>query len=100
MSRSATATARAILNLREEDRRMTSERMGSAAAAGQRLLDVLYTQPIVTVRLVQRQMGLSYATANKLVDELEKLGLLQEMTGFQRNRRYRYSAYLDLFEST
>jgi hypothetical protein len=28
-----------------------------------------------------------------------ELGVLQEITGYQRNRRYRYEPYLALFES-
>ena len=38
-------------------------------------------------------------TANNLVDQFVVLALLKEITGQQRNRRYRYEPYLALFES-
>jgi hypothetical protein len=34
----------------------------------------------------------------RLVDRLQDLAILQEITGWQRNRKYRYGAYLKLFE--
>jgi hypothetical protein len=64
------------------------------------LLDVLFEQPIVTVRLVEEGLKCVYRTANKLVGQLVELDLLREMTGYQRNRRFSYQPYLALFEAT
>lgn len=64
------------------------------------LFDYLYEQPIVNVRLVEKRLKSSFVTANKLVDQLVKLEILQETTGGQRNRRYSYVPYLMLFESS
>jgi hypothetical protein len=33
-----------------------------------------------------------------VVGHLERLGLVQEITGWQRNWRYRYGPFLELFE--
>ncbi len=41
---------------------------------------------------------MSFATANKLIEQFAGLRLLAETTGGQRNRRYRYTPYLALFE--
>jgi Fic family protein len=98
VSRDAAATARAILNLREGHRSAIMQRMGNSAANGLRLLDILYEQPITNVRTVERRLGCSYLTASRLVDQLVELQLLREITGGQRNRRYRYEPYLALFE--
>ena len=38
-----------------------------------------------------------YAAANALVGSLEKLGILKEITGYARNRRFRYDPYVKLF---
>lgn len=95
VSESATATARAILDLRERHRKLVAEKVG---AAGPRLLDYLYEQPVVTVRLVERHLKCSFVTANKLVDQFETLKLVRETTGRARNRRFRYKPYLALFE--
>jgi hypothetical protein len=55
-------------------------------------------QPLVTVRMVEQRLNCAFVTANKVVKRFVKLRLLDEMTGFQRNRRFRYAPYLALFE--
>jgi hypothetical protein len=40
----------------------------------------------------------SYAAANELVERLVTIGVLREMTGRSRNRRFRYDAYIRLFD--
>lgn len=99
VSQSATATARAILTLREEYRQVIAQKMGGSAS-GLRLLDYLFEQPIVSVRQVERRLQCSYVTAKKLVEQFVRLDLLHEATGWQRNRRYRYEPYLTLFEAS
>ena len=97
VSQAATGTARAILTLREEHRQLIAGQM-EGSTAGLRLLDRLFEQPLLTVRLVEGQLGCSYATAAKLIESFVQLGLLRETTGWQRNRRFRYDPYLALFE--
>jgi hypothetical protein len=48
---------------------------------------------------VKEITGTTYAAANTLVSRLAALGILLEMTGFTRNRRYRYEPYVRLFAS-
>jgi Fic family protein len=91
----ASRTASRILDLREEHRALVPRGLG---ANGPRLLDLLFERPLLNVNLVKEVLGVSYFTANKLVDHFEQLGLLEETTGWQRNRRYRYAPYLALFE--
>jgi hypothetical protein len=64
------------------------------------LLDYLYEQPVVNVRVVEKRLQSSFVTANKLVEQFVKQNILKEMTGGQRNRRYAYFPYLALFESS
>jgi Fic family protein len=97
VSQAATTTARSILNLRELHRQLIAERM-EGSTNGLRLLDQLFMQPLISVRLVEQQLNCSYATAAKLVEAFETFGLLRETTGWQRNRRFRYDPYLALFE--
>jgi Fic family protein len=68
------------------------------SAAGLRLLDFLFQSPIITVRMAESHLGCAYVTAANLIQEMEKAGILRETTGQQRNRRYRYEPYLNLFE--
>lgn len=96
VSKNGTQTAREIRNLREEHRHLVSEEIASPAKA-YRLLESLYQQPVVTVPRVKDIIEMSYPVANDLVADFERLGLLEEVTGQKRNRRYRYTPYLEIF---
>jgi Fic family protein len=98
VSQEAIETARQIFALRDEHRQAINKDLGSNASAAFRLLDYLYEQPIISVRLVEHHVQSSFVTANKLVEQFMNLGILNETTGRQRNRRYAYAPYLALFE--
>lgn len=49
---------------------------------------------------MQKLTGTTYAAANSLVSRLVKLGVLSEMTGYARNRRFRYAPYIALFNDS
>jgi Fic family protein len=100
VSRQATHTAAAILRMREAFRTRITEGLGRAAANGQRVMDRLFDHPIVTVATVREWLGLTPAGANQIVARLEGIGLLREITGYARNRRFRFEPYLQLFEET
>ncbi len=94
----AASTARRILALREEHRRAITAQLGRAAGNGHRVLEQLYERPILSVKDVQALLGTTFAGANQIVQRLEDLGVLQEITGQARHRRFRYDAYIRLFE--
>ena len=100
VSREATQTAAAILRMREEYRARITEQLGRAAANGHRIMDRLFAHPIVTVARVREWLDVTPAGANNLVARLERLGLLREITGYARNRRFRFEPYLKLFEES
>ncbi len=93
----ATETARHVLGLREQHRSAITERLGRAAGNGHKVLESLFDRPIVAVSDIQELIGMTYAAANNLVSRLVDLGILSEMTGFARNRRFRYAPYIALF---
>jgi len=100
VSQQATHTAAAILRMREDYRARITEHLGRAAANGQRVMDRLFDHPIVSVATVREWLGLTPAGANQIVARLEGIGLLREITGYARNRRFRFEPYLRLFEET
>ncbi len=100
VSQQATHTAAAILRMREDYRAKITEHLGRAAANGQRVMDRLFDHPIVTVATVREWLGITPAGANQIVARLEGIGLLREITGYARNRRFRFEPYLRLFEET
>ncbi len=62
-------------------------------------MENLFGRPIITVATVREWLGLTPAGANKIVARLESIGLLlREITGYARNRRFRFEPYLRLFE--
>jgi hypothetical protein len=52
----------------------------------------------VTVAIVRDWLGVTNPAANTLVSRLVDVGLLREITGYARNRRFRFDPYLRLFE--
>jgi Fic family protein len=94
----ATEKARRILSLRETHRNLITEHLGYAAGKGHRVLEQLYERPIVSVNEVRDLTGTTYPAANQLVERLVKIGILGEITGQSRNRRFRYDAYVQLFD--
>jgi len=98
VSQQATQTAAAILKMREDYRARITDSLGRAAANGQRVMDRLFDHPIVSVATVREWLGITPAGANQIVGRLEGIGLLREITGYARNRRFRFEPYLRLFE--
>ena len=100
VSLSATATARAILDLRERGRIELLAQGNNPALAAQ-LFDFLFEQPVVTIASIQTHLACSYPTAAKLVASLQKpeLALLEQIGTDKRNRRYRFAPYLALWEN-
>jgi cell filamentation protein, protein adenylyltransferase len=93
----ATETARRIFELREDHRaRVLAGGLGPNAL---KLLSLLFEFPIVNVKLASERIGVTFATANTLIGRFEALGLVHEITGQRRSRRFRYDPYLRLFHS-
>jgi len=61
------------------------------------LLDHLFRYPTVSVNSVRKLMDCTFPTASKLIADFESRGWLQEVTGHERNRLWRYRPYLELF---
>lgn len=91
-ARAATQTAQDIVALRETHRSAVAKNAKALA-----LLDHLLRQPTVSVKRVVQLLGCTAPTANKLVRGMENRGWLRELTGYGRNRLWRYQPYVDLF---
>ena len=99
VSQQATYTARQILLLREQHRQIITERLSRMAGNGHRVLESLYQNPVVSVNEIETLIGTTYPAANNLVTQLVDLGILQEVTGQRRNRRFMYMDYVRLFHN-
>ena len=63
-----------------------------------RLLDLLFTKPVVTVADISAALGISHQPAYDLVDQFEKLEILREITGKKRYKKYLFVKYLRIIE--
>jgi Fic family protein len=98
VSAESTETARRILLMREKYRTAITAHLGRASGNGHKVLESLFDRPIVSVGDVQKTTRTTYAAANNLVARLEKIGILVEITGYARNRRFRFDPYVRLFD--
>jgi hypothetical protein len=67
-----------------------------AGPASYRLFEMLPMMPRFTIERVRQQLDTSFPTATAAVKVLEDLGIVIEMTGQKKNRRYSYQGYVDL----
>jgi Fic family protein len=70
---------------------------GTRAAEARKIVEYLYEQPIIDVSRIEALTGKSKATNYKLLADFEKLEILKEVSGGQRNKLYAFNDYLDLF---
>ena len=61
-----------------------------------RLLDLLPSNPVVTLPLAIELLGVSKPTVIKAIEALEETGILKETSGKRRDRVYAYQKYLDV----
>ena len=73
---------------------------GKKAHNASKLIETLYQKPIVTVNDVLEALGVSKPTANTLVKEFESKGILQEVTGYQRNKHFLFTEYLEIYSKS
>jgi Fic family protein len=86
----------AILRLEKQ----TNEKiktLGKRMIKAQAIINYLYQQPIINAQKVQTIIGSKTASAYSLLEDLERLEIVKETTGFQRNRIYVFEDYLKLF---
>ncbi len=93
----AMVTARAIVRLREEHRGPILQQ--GLGMNGLRLHDLLFHFPMINIRFLEERLDIAFVTANRLVKQFEALGLLVEVTGGKRNRRFLYAPYIRLFDA-
>jgi Fic family protein len=91
----AVASIQAINSMREEHHRLI--RAGGFGGRAGQLLDLLFLRPIINVSFVEQELGISFNTASRVVQQLQSLQILEEATTSRRNRRFHYKQYLDLF---
>jgi Fic family protein len=85
-ARDAVQRARYLVDLWKACR----ERMQSLSQSPNvlRLVDALFSCPVITIPWATRTLGVTFPTAQTCVEKLQQEGVLEEVTGKQRHRVY------------
>lgn len=97
-ARSGIETFQKILDLqRELDQDIL--KLGKKVANATILLKHLYNSPCVTTNEVVDLLGIAHQTASALIKDFEspEINILEELTGYSRNRIFLFRRYLNLF---
>ena len=91
----ASGMARNIQRLHASDRQKI-EQLGRPAASALRVYLHLQQRPVMVVGRTAKEIGVSAPTVTKSLEHLRQLGIVKEITGRQRDRVFRYEAYVAL----
>ena len=97
VSKEAVETSRDIISLESEHTRLIQEQIRTGK--GRNLLELLFRYPIISIPEAKNRLQTAFGTANRLINEFVRLGILKEITARERNRLFAYTKYLDLLRS-
>lgn len=72
--------------------------LGRRAKLAHEVLLNAFSAPAFKVSNISTYLGISNTSANTLVGDMERIGIIKESTGFSRNRIFVLHEYLDLFK--
>jgi len=91
-------TFKAILKLKEKIEDEKLPELGKKLPTAKLLMKYLYKKPIINAQDVHSQLAVSLPTANSILSDFVRLGILNEKTGWKRNREFEFTNYLNLFK--
>jgi Fic family protein len=97
-SKKGVETFEQILQLRETIEGKKLITLGKKLPKAKDLMNVLYSKPSLTAAEIAELISVTPATANALIRDFVELEILMEVTGGQRNRRFVFREYLNLFQ--
>jgi len=69
-------------------------KFGKRAQNASKLVEFLYQKPVISVSDTIKPLDVSKQTANLLIKDFEKYGILKEITGHERNKLFVFERYL------
>ena len=97
-SKSSIKTFDKIIKLKEKCENKLSK-IGKKAVNGKRLLELLYSKPKINSKTVSDELKISVVSTNGLIKAFVEIGILEEKTGFNRNRYYVFEEYVKIFRN-
>jgi Fic family protein len=86
-----------ILKLQKETE-IKIQGLGSRSNNAMLIINHLFHKPIIDAQLANQITKLSLPSVYKLINELEELKILKEITGGKRGKLYVFNDYLELFK--
>ena len=94
-SEESVRTARDIIALKDSTiSKLHENRVSSIHAV--RLIDLLFDTPLTSVHSVAEKLGISKQAAHGIVTKFNEIGILREITGKERYRKYLFESYVRL----
>lgn len=94
-SNSAIESTKQILLLQNKDTELLWQKNISSPLAV-KLLNTLFYTPIISINGIAKQFDVSYPTAAQVVNQFVDAGILKEITGQKRLKRFVYTEYMDI----
>jgi DNA-binding MarR family transcriptional regulator len=85
-----------VLSLINDSLIQVSQQTGRASANALRVLGILRQRPVLTLKYLRDEQGMTFPTVTKAVQTLITAGIVRELTGQRRNRVFVYDGYLDI----
>ena len=73
--------------------------LGRRADKANALINDLYRNPVTNASHTSKLLAISPSNAYLLINELVRVGILKEITGFSRNRIFLLDEYVQIFRS-
>ena len=86
-----------IISLKKDCETQRISLLGKKMSSAQILLHQLFINPIIRPHEVAKLTGLSLVSVYKLIEDFERLKILKEITGANRNRIYLFDEYYKVF---
>lgn len=96
-SKNGIDTFHKILLLRNNIDDIKLPKLGRKIPIAKRVVNHLYSFPVVSAADLESDLKISKQTANSIINELVKIGILKEITGQKRSRIYQFDEYIKLF---
>ncbi|MCD6089955.1 MAG: Fic family protein, partial [Bacteroidales bacterium] len=98
-SKSSIQVFKDIITLKSDIENNRLPKLGSKTEKGMKMLKILFENPIITAGKIVDEMKISHSTANRLLSDFEKLKIIEEYTGFKRNRKFIFKEYFEIFDN-
>jgi Fic family protein len=91
----AASSAKEIIGLKDKlTNKLFKKNMGGTQAV--RLLDMLFERPLISVSDIVMQLKISRQTATQLINKFNEAGILNEVSGKKRYRKYLFVDYIKI----